>query len=42
MALIAAGFCTLSSFWVKIAVCPSAEIVLKSMYGVVVLEIIVR
>lgn len=42
MALIAARFCTLARFWVEIAVYSSAEIVLKSVYGVVVLGIIVR
>lgn len=38
MALIAAGFCTLSRFWLEIAIYSSTEIVLKGIYGVIILS----
>lgn len=37
MALVAASFCTLSRFWLEIAIYSSTEIVLKGVYSVIVL-----
>lgn len=41
MALVAASFCTLSRFWLEIAIYSSTEIVLKGIYGVIVLSLFV-